>query len=194
MQWKDLAPLIGGAAPMLGKLIGGFVPLPFGQAVGQNVGEAIAAALGASASPQAVTNVLGTITQEELKLRLAALESSAAAQWAAMAEAAKADAAVQTEQVRNTGQSYRSELVQGTFLQRTWRPLAMCVWVATWPVQLGGFFYMATSRDPAILGAMPSLMTALAAWNAAPAALAGVYSWGRTQEKIAGTEAREDER
>lgn len=192
MEWKELAPSIGAAAPMLGRLIGGFVPIPFGAAVGAHVGEAIAAALGASASPQAVTNALGTMTPDELRMRLAALESTATAQWQAMAEAAKADASVQIEQVRNTGQSYRAELVQGTFLQRYWRPVAMCVWVATWPVQLGGFFYMATSRDPAILSAMPTLMTALAAWNAAPAALAGVYSWGRSQEKITAASQEED--
>lgn len=186
MDWKDLSPLIGRVAPTLGKIVGGFLPLPFGGAIGESAGRTIALALGVpDATPEAVRNTISNIPETELRQRLSTLEASAVAQYQAMAEMAKADATVQVEQVKATAATISQELVVGNFMQRLWRPAAMCVWVATWPVQLGGLFYAITSHDAVLMGNLPTLVTALAAWNAAPAALAGVYSWGRTQEKIA---------
>lgn len=61
MEWKDLAGVVGKAAPMLGTLIGG----PAGAAVGG----LIASALGTQATPDAIESAIASNPDALIKLR-----------------------------------------------------------------------------------------------------------------------------
>ncbi len=60
MNWKDIAPLMGDAAPLIGGLIGG--------PAGATVGGLVANALGISATPDAVSQALKTNSDAAEKL------------------------------------------------------------------------------------------------------------------------------
>jgi hypothetical protein len=83
------------------------------------------------------------------------------------------------------GETMRAELNTGAWYQRAWRPFLMFTWGATWPFQLVAVLHHAYAKDAASLAELSSLLYALAAWNAGPAGVAGIYAWQRTREKIA---------
>lgn len=60
MEWKDIAGVIGKAAPILGTLVGG----PAGTAIGGIIGSI----LGTSGTPDAIQNAIATDPQAALKL------------------------------------------------------------------------------------------------------------------------------
>jgi len=176
MDWSELAPTVGAVAPTLGRLLGGAIPLPFGSAIGGAIGGAIASALGVDANPQSVNSALGATPSDVKIAQLRELEADAKAKYAALATSVQAEAQVGTAEVQSTAATMQSELVSGTWYQRWWRPAAMYLWVATWPFQL---YLIARAGD------MAGAVNAFALWNAGPAALAGVYSYGRSWEKVA---------
>lgn len=185
MDWSDLGPTIGQVAPTLGGLLGGLLPIPFGSALGSLAGNAIAAALGVEPTPAAVNTALQGTPQDVLKEQLAAAEAEAASKWKALGEMAAADATVGAAQVDSTQKSMAAELVSGAWYQRMWRPCAMFIWMGSWPFQLYCILAGVSSKDPTIISSLGGLVYAICAWNAAPAGLAGVYAYGRSQEKIA---------
>jgi CBS domain containing-hemolysin-like protein len=117
--------------------------------------------------------------------QLQAIEAEAAAKWQALGTMAQADATVGVAQVGATSAQIAAELVSGAWYQRMWRPTAMFVWIGTWPFQLAAILWHISLHDPATISSISGLVYALCAWNASPAALAGVYAYGRSQEKIA---------
>jgi hypothetical protein len=189
MEWSDLAPLVADVAPTLGRLLGSSLPIPFGGPVGAAVGQAIAAAIGAAADPDSVARTLAATPADVRAAQLADAENTARAKWQALAQItvaeAGADAAVGTAQVESVSRTIQSELTAGSWLQKSWRPLAMYVWIASWPVQLGAILWHLGTKSPETINQLSGMVTALTAWNAGPASLAGVYAWGRTREKIA---------
>jgi hypothetical protein len=62
MDWKDIAGIVGKAAPILGTLVGG----PAGAAIGGLIGTA----LGTSASPDAIQQAIATDPEAALKLQM----------------------------------------------------------------------------------------------------------------------------
>jgi hypothetical protein len=107
----------------------------------------------------------------------------------------EAEAGLGKAEVAATAETMRAELqlaaqASGAWksviavMQALWRPVAMFVWVATWPFQLAAVLAHASMRDAAALSQLSALIYALAVWNAGPAGLAGVYAWGRTREKL----------
>jgi hypothetical protein len=185
MDWSALGPVIAQVAPTLGGLLGGLLPIPFGSSVGSLAGNAIAAALGVEPTPAAVSAAVAATPTDVLANQLAEAEAEAKAKWEALGAMAKADAVVGAAQVKTVNTTIAAELVSGAWYQRVWRPTAMFVWIASWPFQLYAILNGVASHDAAVISQLGSLVYALSAWNAAPAALAGVYSYGRSQEKIA---------
>lgn len=181
MDWTDLADLIAPAAPTLGKLIGGVIPIPFGATIGETIGKAVAGALGVAADPSVVGQTISQTRSDILQAQLAELE----AQAKALAASATAEGQVGAAQVDAVNATIRTELSTGGTLQRYWRPTAMFVWILSWPFQLATILWQISSKDPASIANLATVIQALAMWNAGPAALAGVYSWNRSQEKIA---------
>lgn len=81
MDWKDLAkfaaPMIGGALPGIGSMLGSLTPLPGGAMMGEWIGKKIAGALGVPETPEAVNDVLMTTPTAEVVAKLAPVESEA---------------------------------------------------------------------------------------------------------------------
>jgi hypothetical protein len=187
MNWPDVAAIVAPIAPTLGRLLGSGLPIPFGGAIGEAVGNVIAGALGVDPNPDAVGAAIQGTPSDVVKEQLATAEAEAKAHFEAIAEQAKAEGTIGTAQTVAIATTIKAELVDGAWYQRAWRPLSMFVWVSTWPLQIGTILYPVWFHDQAAIAALPSLIYALSAWNAGPAALAGVYSWNRTQEKVAAT-------
>ena len=185
MEWKDVSGAVGAVAPTLGRLLGGLLPIPFGSELGSAAGSAIAAALGVDPTPEAVNQALGATPNDVKIAQLKELEEDAKAKWSALANMAQADATVGVAEVDATSKTIAAELINGTWYQRMWRPTIMLVWAATLPFQIGTILYHVWQHDPATISSLASMVYALSAWNATPAAVAGVYAYGRTQEKIA---------
>lgn len=186
MDWATLAPIVGQLAPTLGRLLGGGLPIPFGSSIGEMVGRAIAEAIGApEPTPDSIAATIAATPADVVKAQLAAAESEASAKWQALATIATAESTVAVAQVTAVNATIRAELLDGNFLQKAWRPLAMYVWICSWPFQLGMILWHVGSADPQVLERLAGIIAALTAWNVGPAALAGVYSWGRTKEKEA---------
>lgn len=60
MDWSALTPLIAGAAPTIGGLLGGLIPFPGGAILGQVAGKVLAEALGVPPTPEAVKEAIET--------------------------------------------------------------------------------------------------------------------------------------
>lgn len=194
MQWSDIAPLVAGAAPTLGKMLGGAVGGPLGAAIGGTAGDILAGALGVKATPEEVHTALTDPDQTRVVAAVQAAETEAVARWQALSEMVKAEADLGKTQVHEIAETIQSELGLGALatgklrdfillLQATWRPIAMFVWVGTWPWQLWYAFYQTTEAGRS------GALNALSWWNTTPALLAGAYSIGRTFEKVKDVQA-----
>lgn len=198
MNWSDLAPLVAGLAPTLGKMLGGAVGTavagPFGTGIGSmlgsQAGDILAKALGVPATPEAVHDALTGPDQTRVVAAVQDAEQAAVAQWQALTAMVQAEADVAKVATHETGETMRSELELGALatghlrdiillLQASWRPIAMYVWVATWPWQLFFAFYQTASET-----ARAAALSNLTWWNTMPAVLAGAYSIGRSIEKV----------
>lgn len=58
MDWTSVGALVGSAAPMLGKILGGFIPFPGGSILGEVAGKVVSEALGVPPTPDAVKNAI----------------------------------------------------------------------------------------------------------------------------------------
>jgi hypothetical protein len=189
MDWRDIAgDLVKAGAPIIGTAIGG----PLGGVAGNVIGKVLADALGVEPTPQAVNDAISTMPAGDLQARLA----DADARWTSLAAQVQAEADLGKAQVTAMAETMRTELQVArlasgrmrnviAFVQATWRPYIMIVWGTSLPFQLAAILHKAYARDAASLAELASVLYALAAWNAGPAGVAGVYAWGRTREKLA---------
>ena len=153
MDWKDLAGIVGKAAPILGTLVGG----PAGGAIGG----LIASALGTSATPDAVAQALQTNPEAALKLK--ELEDNKQIRFAELAaEQARLEI---TSAVADRASAREREAKTGD----TWTPRGLAILVTL------GFFgvlgYLLTKGKPeaggdALLVMLGSLGTAWASITA----------------------------
>lgn len=74
MDWSALTPLIAGAAPTIGGLLGGLIPFPGGAILGQVAGKVLAEALGVPPTPEAVKEAIETRDTAEVQSRLSEAE------------------------------------------------------------------------------------------------------------------------
>lgn len=189
MDWRDIAgDLIKAGAPIIGAAISG----PFGGMAGNLIGKVLADALGVDPTPQAINDAIKSMPADDLQAKLA----DADAKWSSLSAQVQAEAQLAQAQVTAMGETMRAELDVGrmatgpmrnviAFLQGTWRPYIMIVWGTSLPFQLAAILHKAYAKDAASLAELASVLYALAAWNAGPAGVAGVYAWGRTKEKLA---------
>ena len=110
MDWKQVGQMIGPMAPTIGSLIGGFIPLPGGSAIGQMAGQMLANALGVDNTPEAVG---AAIQQPGAQDKIAAVEAEAQAKWPALADIAKAQFAANAAESDSINATMRAELAQG---------------------------------------------------------------------------------
>ena len=60
MDWSALVPLVAGAAPTIGSLLGGLIPFPGGAILGEVAGKVLAEALGVAPTPDAINTAITT--------------------------------------------------------------------------------------------------------------------------------------
>lgn len=75
MDWSIIGPLLGQAAPTIGSLLGGLIPFPGGQILGQVAGKIVAEALGVPPTPEAVKNAIETGNPTDVAAKLAEAET-----------------------------------------------------------------------------------------------------------------------
>lgn len=181
LDWKDLAgPLLGKGLAGLGTALGG----PVGGAVGALVGPLLAQALGVEATPEAVAEAVATRPAAEVKAAAEAVERDNAGAIAATAREAEA------RMLAEINETARLELASESRFVRWARPFN--IWVIG--VVTGGYgacLVAATAaaviaRDTAALNLLVANAGVLGIALAPCGAVAGIASWGRTREKLAG--------
>lgn len=157
LDWKDLAgTLIKTGAPIIGTALLG----PLGGTLGGIAGKLIADALGVEATPEAVEKAIHTDPAGA-----SAALANADAQWQALAEMAKADAADRTAQAQAINQTIREETAKGVSWWH-WRHLLGYVPVALGAelvvlVPMMAFGALTAADVTALLGAITAPLTIL---------------------------------
>lgn len=128
MDWKSLAPLIGALAPTAGKIIGGFLPIPFASVIGEQFGNVIARQFGTT-TPAATAEAIRSDPEAVAKIN-AAMEIGKA-QINGFVEAEKAALDAVKVGLEQTGQTMRLELAPENrhWFYTGWRPAIGWVFV-----------------------------------------------------------------
>lgn len=174
MDWKDLAgTLIKTGAPIIGGALGG----PLGATVGGFAGKLLADALGVEATPEAVHEAI----QADPAGAAVAL-GNADAQWQAMAEIAKAEAADRTAQGQAINETIRAEVVAGVSWYH-WRHILGYVVVAWFVAPLPAFFMLTFKFSPEAATALTALLGAAVPVTVSMSALLGYVAQDTTKLK-----------
>lgn len=194
MEWKDVAGVVGKAAPLLGSILGSVVP-GVGTAAGGAVGAMIASVLGSENTPDAIHAAIAADPQAAIKL--AQIEADNRTQLAQIASAqAIATIQAETAQIQSVNQTMQAEGKSEHWPQWSWRPyIGFCTGTAflVLTVLVSMLAWQAVSgKDAAALAMIPQLVSAFAVLFSVPGAILGVASWHRGKTKrIAAGEAPE---
>lgn len=190
MDWISVAKAVAPLAPILGGLIGGFIPFPGAAMAGQAIGSVIARQLGVPATPQAVNDALARMTHEEKLAALQAATERARIEVQGFVEVEKQYFETIRAAVGETGQTMRAEILPENrhWFYTGWRPAAG--WIFDfYAAVFGGILAWATLRavfvDPDALKVLTDAWPIFAAFFGILAAMVGVYVIGRSQEKSA---------
>jgi hypothetical protein len=167
LDWTKIAgPLLGAGATVLGTIVGG----PGGAAIGKAAGTVLAEVLGVPADPASV----GAAIEADPEAAKAAADSP---------ETAAAVAQAQAEMVKTVNETYRIELQSESWIIKYWRPV--CGWCFTMILTVHGLAYAKALwfRDFEIIRTIPDMTVFYGVF----AAVVGIYAWGRTAEKKAGS-------
>jgi len=159
MLWKDIASKIGGAAPLLGSLLGG--------KAGETVGALIASALGVRNEPAAVNAALAT--NPEAMIKLAQIEADNKIRFQELAtDQVKAEIQAGAQVITEVNKTMQAEAASEKWPTYSWRPFCGFIFGATF---LGVYLVLPLAHVP-----VPEVPTE--AWLAMGAVL-GVASWHR---------------
>ena len=193
MDWTTVGKAVIPLAPVLGSILGGFIPVPGGSMIGQLAGQAaasmIAKKLGVPATPDAVAGALASNDKDVLiaKLNAAADELRSTNEAYAKMEVAYAEA--QTKQLAEINATMRAEILpENRHPYFTgWRPA--CGWVMVYSFLVYGNLLFVAIALAAFWKAVEPLKVIVEAWPAAASyfgALAlvnGVNIWTRSKDK-----------
>lgn len=114
MDWKDIVgPLVGTAAPAIGSILGGMIPIPGGSIIGQELGSIIAKQFGVDPTPDAVNTAIQNAPADIAAQKLQAAEAEALARWPALAQMAQSDSADRTAQSQAINATMQAEVAKG---------------------------------------------------------------------------------
>jgi hypothetical protein len=176
MDWKDVASAVGKHAPLVGTLLGG----PAGAAIGGIV----AAALGTSATPDAVSQAL--LTSPEAAIRLHELEQSKQIRLQELAvDQALAELAARVQNAGDVNRTIQAEAASEHWPTYSWRPFIGFVFginlfiaaVTTAACYMAAMF--GAQGATAAIASLPAMIGALGAVNGAAVPILGIASWFR---------------
>ena len=169
MEWKDIAPVLGRVAPVLGTLIGG--------PAGAILGGLISSVLGTDSTPSAITAAIATNPEAALKLAQFESDNKVKLQGMLLAHADNEIAAA-TAQIQAVNQTMQAETKAEHWWSSGWRPFCGFVFGTMF---FGTYFVLPLLKIPP-----PTVPTE--AWLAIGSIL-GVASWfrGKAQADPANT-------
>lgn len=114
MDWSGIVgPLLTAAAPTLGSLLGGLIPIPGGSLIGQEIGTIIARQFGVDPTPEAVNSAIQNTPSDIAMQKLQAAQAEALAKWPALAQISQADAQDRTAQAQAINATMQAEVAKG---------------------------------------------------------------------------------
>lgn len=194
MDWKEVGTLIAPLAPVAGSILGGFLPIPGGSVIGQKFGELIAGAFGVAPTPQAVSDAIAKSNNDVVIANINAALSQARAQIDGFVEYEKAVQATIQKSIEQVNQTMRVEVLPENRhpFYTGWRPMAG--WILDWYMGCFGILLLwativtlRSSPDP--LKAMSDAWPIYGSYIGALGLIVGVAIIGRSQEKVALTNA-----
>jgi Holin of 3TMs, for gene-transfer release len=197
MDWKGVGQVVGGSAPLIGKLLGvgiGFIPGigPIaGPIIGPAIGSILAREFDVPATPDAVAGAIASNPDEVVKAKLQAATDQIKAQydWAAKVETGELHLEeVAIEQANSTMQA---ELVHQSLFFTGWRPFIGWVFGVV-ALAFGLMLTAATARaawlSPDPLKTLSDSWPIFTAYFGVLGAAVGVLIKGRSDEKKAAIE------
>jgi hypothetical protein len=195
MDWTQIGKLIAPMAPVLGGVLGGFIPIPGASLAGQALGNVLATALGVPPTPDAVAQAVKNNPNEVVLAQLQAATEEAKVRWPAFAEVEKAYYEAQARAIEAVNATMRVEMQPENrhWFYTGWRPAAgwifdiyaaLLVALVVWATLL------AFAGNAAPLEIMTKSWPIYLALLATLAAMVGVYIVGRSQEKVKEAEVK----
>lgn len=193
MDWKDLGPVLGASAPLLGKLVSigvsfvpGIGPIA-GPIIGPAIGAIIAKQFGVAPTPEAVAQAVQNNPDAVVLARLQAAteETKAVYSWAEAVETGRLR--LEETVVTQVNESLRAELSVESPFKTWWRPFN------GWVLGIENAFLgtclvlcivLAMLGDEKPLKVMQEAWALILAVVGVPAAVVGVNVFARSQEKM----------
>jgi hypothetical protein len=198
MDWKDLKPIIGGSAPLIGKLIGvgvsfipGIGPIA-GPIIGPAIGSILAKEFGVAPTPEAVANAITSNPDEVVKAKLAAATEQIKAQYAWAAAVDTGELKLEETAVTQTNETMRADLGHEHWFFTGWRPFIGWVFGAValaFGLMLTGATARAAWLSPDPLKTLADAWPIFATYFGVLGAAVGVIIKGRSNEKTAAIES-----
>jgi len=136
MEWKDIAGVVGKAAPILGTLLGG----PAGAAIGGLV----ASVLGTENTPSAVSQALSI--NPDAAIKLAQIETDQKVKFQELAtDQAKAEIAAAVQTISDVNKTMQAEAASEHWPTYAWRPF---IGFITGTMLIGVYFILPLAHIP----------------------------------------------
>lgn len=185
MDWNDLGKFVGpillNNAPTIGGILGGFIPIPGGSAIGSEAGALLARALGTANDPTSIANAIQGDPNAAAKITAA--ETEAAAKWPALAQMAAVQFQSNSAEAESINQTMRAETAKGQPWW-AWRNLygysvAMEATATSWVILYCLLF------DRSLFANVSSSFSFFLSWYGLRFGLLGYIHNQATQEKVA---------
>jgi hypothetical protein len=198
MDWKDVGQVVGGSAPLIGKLLSigvSFIPGVgpiIGPIIGPAVGNILAGVFGVPATPDAVAGALASNPDEVVKAKLQAATDQIKAQydWAAKVETGELH--LEEVALEQTNATMQAELAHQSLFFTGWRPFIGWVFGVV-ALAFGLMLTAATARaawlSPDPLKTLADAWPIFATYFGVLGAAVGVLIKGRSDEKKAAIES-----
>ncbi len=185
MDWsKIVGPMLLTAAPTIGSILGGLIPIPGASVVGQELGSIVARQFGVESTPEAVNTAIQNTPSDVAAQKLQAAESEALAKWPALAQIAQAEAGDRTAQAQVINATMQAELAKGQPWW-AWRNL----WAYSVMAECSGVAIILLSQlatgDAKALTLFSNFTGFLMGWYTLRIGVLGYIHMGASNEKIA---------
>lgn len=186
MDWGDFGKIIGpiliNNAPTIGGIIGGFIPIPGGSIIMQEVGSILANQFGTQ--PGDKDGLAKAILNDpNAAAKITAAETEAAAKWPALAEIAKANAESNAKQSKEINATMRAETAKG---QPWWAWRNLYGYSVAFECTATSWIILyAIIIDPTKFKAVSDSMSFFLSWYGLRMGLLGYIHNQATQEKVA---------